>query len=185
MKKFLLLLFMISACDKDTKKQIEQIVAENPGIETVQVIPSPNPAPAPITAPPPTIPAGITMEQQFLTLMNNHRRDLGLNSLVHHAALATIALEHSTNMASGSVAFGHTGFSTRCSDGRAALGGANLCAENVASGQSTAQKVFDAWMNSPGHRANIEQARATHTGLGYKKSSAGTYYWTQIFLEKN
>lgn len=126
-----------------------------------------------------------TMTEEFMELVNKHRVSIGLLPLIHDESMGSIAEGHSADMASGSVAFGHDGFSGRCSEARAALGGGNLCAENVAMGQKTVTAAFTAWMNSPGHKANIEQARATHSGFGYKKSSSGTYYWTQIFLELN
>lgn len=125
-----------------------------------------------------------TWTEEFMDLVNDHRQGLGLRALIHDPGMGDIAQTHSQNMASGKVTFGHDGFSTRCSEARSVLGGGNLCAENVAYGQKTPQAAFNAWMNSSGHRNNIEQARATHTGFGYAKSSSGTYYWTQIFLER-
>ncbi|WPU63224.1 CAP domain-containing protein [Peredibacter starrii] len=124
-----------------------------------------------------------TWTEEFMDLINDHRQSLGLRALIHDPGMEKIAQTHSQNMANGTVAFGHTGFSSRCSQARAVLGGGNLCAENVAYGQKTPQAAFNAWMNSSGHRANIEQSRVTHTGFGYAKSASGTYYWTQIFLE--
>lgn len=126
----------------------------------------------------------LTYTEQFMELVNNHRATLGLNALILNDELSQIVQDHSDAMASGSVAFGHSGFSTRCTDSRSALGGGNLCAENVAMGQKTPQAAFTSWMNSSGHKANIEQSRATHTGFGFKKSSSGTFYWTQIFIER-
>lgn len=135
------------------------------------------------TYPTPDDTTPVTWTEQFIKLINNHRTSIGLSVLVHDDGLGDIATEHSENMAIGTVAFGHTGFSTRCSEGRAVIGGGNWCGENVAMGQMTPEAAFNAWMNSPGHRANIEQSRATHTGFGYAKSSSGRYYWTQIFIE--
>lgn len=123
--------------------------------------------------------------EDVMALINNHRVDMGLDPLIHSNGLREIASTHSENMAKKTVAFGHTGFSGRCTSGRAVLGSANLCSENVAMGQTSAQSVFNAWINSAGHRANIEHPRVTHTGFGYQKSSGGVIYWTQIFLEKN
>lgn len=123
--------------------------------------------------------------QEFMTLLNNHRKGLGLKALILVEGLSDITREHSEDMANGQVSFGHTGFSNRCSESRTVLGGANLCAENVAMGQKTPLAAFNAWMNSSGHKANMELARATHTGFGYAQNPNGTYYWTQIFLEKN
>lgn len=127
----------------------------------------------------------LTKTEQFMELINNHRISIGLQALVHDEELADIAIIHSVNMATGVTPFGHDGFSSRCAEGRLMLGGGNLCGENVAMGQKTVNAAFTAWMNSPGHRANIEQPRVTHTGFGYAQSTNGTYYWTQIFIEKN
>lgn len=124
-----------------------------------------------------------TWTDQFFQLVNSHRASLGLRAVVASPELSGIAQVHSENMANGTVAFGHTGFSARCSEARSELGGGNWCAENVANGQSSPQAVFTSWMNSQGHRANIESSRATHSGLGYKKSGSGKYYWTQLVLE--
>lgn len=126
-----------------------------------------------------------TWTSEFMELVNDHRRSIGLSNLIHLSDLAKVAQTHSKNMANKSVAFGHTGFASRCSAARVILGGANLCAENVASGQKSPKAAFEAWMNSSGHRANIEQGRSTHTGFGYAQTTSGSYYWTQIFLERN
>lgn len=127
----------------------------------------------------------LTITEEFMELINDHRQSIGLDPLLHVNGLGEIAEGHSEDMAKGIVAFGHTGFSSRCSAGRAVLGGGNLCAENVATGQKTVKAAFSSWMNSSGHRANIENDRLTHTGFGYSKSSSGVMYWTQIFLERN
>lgn len=50
--------------------------------------------------------------------------------------------------------------------------------ENIAMGFSTAEAVVNAWMNSPGHRANILSENYTHIGVGYVASGG---YWTQWF----
>jgi uncharacterized protein YkwD len=125
------------------------------------------------------------MTEELMILVNNHRINIGKRPLEHLAVLGAIARTHSEDMASNTVAFGHTGFSQRCSEARIVIGGGNLCAENVAMGQKTVAAAFNSWMDSSGHRANLEQSRVTHTGFGLKQSSTGTYYWTQIFIEKN
>lgn len=55
--------------------------------------------------------------------------------------------------------------------------------ENIAYGQRTASEVMNAWMNSPGHRANILSAAYTEIGVGAAKKANGTIYWTQMFLK--
>jgi uncharacterized protein YkwD len=126
-----------------------------------------------------------TLTTRFMALVNNHRKSMGLKALTNVDSLSDIAFGHSQDMARKAVSFGHDGFSSRCSDARAALESGNLCAENVAMGQKTAEAVFNAWMNSSSHRANIENSRLTHSGLGIAVSSDGTYYWTHLFIEKN
>ena len=57
--------------------------------------------------------------------------------------------------------------------------------ENIAAGQKTPERVIEAWMNSPGHRANILDEDFTYLGVGYyyiKDDSENYYhYWTQNF----
>lgn len=55
--------------------------------------------------------------------------------------------------------------------------------ENIAAGQSTPSAVVNAWMNSPGHRANILNPNFKFLGVGYV-SGRGSYghYWVQLFI---
>lgn len=53
--------------------------------------------------------------------------------------------------------------------------------ENIAYGQPSAQAVVQAWMHSPGHRANILNAQFTAIGVGHHVQN-GTHYWTQFFV---
>lgn len=55
--------------------------------------------------------------------------------------------------------------------------------ENIAKGQPTPQEVVQAWMNSPGHRANILNGSYTHLGVGYVANN-GQPCWTQQFIGK-
>jgi len=55
--------------------------------------------------------------------------------------------------------------------------------ENIAYGQRTPAEVMQAWMNSPGHRANIMSPIYTEIGVGAAKASNGTLYWTQMFIK--
>jgi uncharacterized YkwD family protein/spore coat assembly protein SafA len=54
--------------------------------------------------------------------------------------------------------------------------------ENIAMGQRTPQEVMNAWMNSPGHRANILKADFKEIGVGLAKD--GSMYWTQMFMTR-
>ncbi|HXH73639.1 MAG TPA: CAP domain-containing protein [Bacteriovoracaceae bacterium] len=168
----LLSLLLTTACGKSESSHPEFSISE-----TISETPAEKTAPTVKTTP--------TFTEQFMDLVNNHRQSLGLRDLINDDDISQIAQTHSDNMASGKISFGHSGFSSRCSSAKAAIGGGNLCAENVAKGQSTPAGVFNSWMNSPDHKANIEQSRFSHSGIAFKKSASGTYYWTHIFIEEN
>ena len=55
----------------------------------------------------------IDMAQQTHTLINDYRLAQGLSSLTYNQVIADVALEHSRNMAMGTVEFSHDGFNTR------------------------------------------------------------------------
>jgi uncharacterized protein YkwD len=38
-----------------------------------------------------------------------------------------------------------------------------------------------AWMNSPGHKANILNCQYRHIGVGHAKGGPYGHYWTQNF----
>lgn len=53
--------------------------------------------------------------------------------------------------------------------------------ENIASGQRTAREAVEAWLDSPGHCANIMNAAFVEMGVGYAVNPLrGTLYWTQV-----
>lgn len=54
--------------------------------------------------------------------------------------------------------------------------------ENIAYGQSTAAAVMEAWMNSPGHKANILNESFSRLGVGLADNN-GTLYWVQLFCD--
>jgi uncharacterized YkwD family protein len=55
--------------------------------------------------------------------------------------------------------------------------------ENIAMGQRTPEQVVKAWMDSPGHRANIMNGSYDYLGVGYVLKN-GNAYWTQQFIGK-
>jgi uncharacterized protein YkwD len=121
--------------------------------------------------------------QEYMELVNEHRMRLGIGTVKYADSIAEVALGHSQNMGNKSVPFGHLGSRLRCQRIRRPFPGSNMCGEIVAMGQRSPQQVFDAWMNSPGHREAIENPEYTHSGLGWYRNSSGTLYWTQLFLE--
>ena len=53
--------------------------------------------------------------------------------------------------------------------------------ENIAYGYRSPKAVMEGWLNSPGHRANIERETYTTIGVGVVTNDDGTTYWTQNF----
>ena len=120
------------------------------------------------------------MEQDILALVNRHRRSIGLNSLQLSVAESRVAARHSFNMASGVVPFGHQDLKKRMELIASQVGYISMTGENVAFGQMDAREVVAGWLNSPGHKRNIE-GDFTLTGIGIAKDSKGMIYYTQIF----
>jgi len=124
-----------------------------------------------------------SFDNEILQLINTHRQSLGKPALVMDSYMWDLANEHTNNMISGKVEFGHDGFDARYQAISAKYEGGG-CAENVAYGYPDAQSVVDGWLNSSGHKANIEGNYNT-TGLSAVQDKNGTWYYTQIFYNKN
>ena len=56
--------------------------------------------------------------------------------------------------------------------------------ENIAYGQETPEEVVKAWMDSPGHKANILNKFYTNIGAGIAKDNHGRIYWVHMFSTK-
>jgi uncharacterized protein YkwD len=102
-------------------------------------------------------------------------------------ALSRIAAGHSATMgARDSLAHQDPDGSTPAD--RVARGGyaARVVGENVASGVPTAAEVVAGWLASPGHCANVMDARFTEMGIAYVVAprSGGAIYWTQLFAAR-
>lgn len=121
-----------------------------------------------------------TPEQQTHARINEYRTSKGLPALVWSDVIAAQARQHSQNMASGATAFGHEGFNDRVAVIRQTIAWSGA-AENVAMAPSVDSAV-QGWLNSPGHRANIE-GNYDLTGIGSANGSAGMVYFTQIFVK--
>jgi uncharacterized protein YkwD len=83
-------------------------------------------------------------------------------------------------MAAGATAFGHDGFEQRVAAIGQTIAWSNA-GENVALDYSAAGAV-EAWIGSPGHRANIE-GQYDVTGVGVATGRNGSMYFTQIFIK--
>ncbi|ADU27707.1 CAP domain-containing protein [Ethanoligenens harbinense] len=122
-------------------------------------------------------------ESQVVTLVNQQRAANGLAPLTVNSALANMARLKSQDMIDNHY-FSHQSPTYGSPFDMMKQFGISFTAagENIAYGQPTAQAVMDAWMNSPGHRANILNSSYTQIGVGAVQNSNGTIYWTQEFI---
>lgn len=124
-----------------------------------------------------------TLEQQVHDLVNEHRSSLGLPPLSYDEEIAEIARQHSRDMANGYVGMSHEGAEVRQGD-LARVMTFREFAENVAANSddptTTARTAVDGWLQSSGHRTNIEGGFDL-TGVGIGRSG-NTFFFTQIFL---
>jgi uncharacterized protein YkwD len=137
------------------------------------------PAAAPAPAPAPAEPADPSAEGQVLALVNVQRAAAGCGALTADPALAALARAHSADMRDRHF-FDHVNPDGLDPFQRAAKAGIVAHAENIAYGQPDPAAVMDAWMNSPGHRANILNCDLTRLGVGVAEGTGGPW-WTQDF----
>lgn len=136
--------------------------------------------------PPPSKEAPATPATEYAAIIidihkeiNLYRESINLSSLELNSLIAEEAKKHTDYMISNGV-ISHDNFSDRANRLVATPGGSSV-AENVAYGYPTAKAVVTGWLNSSGHRKNIE-GNFNITGISAIKDKNGRYYYTQIFL---
>ncbi len=132
-------------------------------------------------------------DKQMLTQVNAARsepRDCGNDSypataaLSWHCTLEDVAYAHSRDMGDNNF-FSHTGSDGLTVGDRVRNAGYDWSAvgENIAAGQQTIDTVMAAWLDSPGHCANIMGTLYTEFGMASYSVESSDYriYWTQVF----
>lgn len=101
-----------------------------------------------------------------------------------HCTLEDVAYAHSRDMGDYNF-FNHTGSDGLTVGDRVRNAGYDWSAvgENIAAGQQTIDIVIAAWLNSPGHCANIMGSAYTEFGAASYSVVGSDYpiYWTQVF----
>ncbi|MFE2632086.1 CAP domain-containing protein, partial [Streptomyces sp. NPDC059374] len=132
------------------------------------------------TSAPVTVSAEAAAAAEVLRLVNDERAQVGCTPLAANSALADLAQDFSEDMAQRGF-FDHTDPSGASPWDRAAKAGVtDLGGENIARGQADAAAVMEAWMNSPGHKANILNCDFKTLGVGVHMGAGGPW-WTQDF----
>lgn len=122
-----------------------------------------------------------TFELEIMKLINNHRAGKGLVKLEILDVIKSQTDKHTDYMINAGK-ISHDRFSER-GDYLKKNANAKGVAENVASGYTTAESVVNGWINSEGHRKNIE-GNYTHFNLTAKQNSSKKWYYTNIFVRK-
>lgn len=152
--------------------------------------PTPTPAKPKPAAPKPSAPAAPAAppasaghsaeETAVLTLVNQERAQAGCGPVRANPPLAALAGAFSKDMAVRGF-FDHTDPDGNTPWDRATKAGiSGMGGENIARGQGDAAAVMKAWMNSPGHKANILNCEFRTLGVGVYNAAGGPW-WTQDF----
>jgi uncharacterized protein YkwD len=132
------------------------------------------------TTPPVTVSEEAAAAAQVLKIVNDERAQAGCSPVAANSALSELAADFSEDMAERGF-FDHTDPGGATPWDRAEKAGiSDLGGENIARGQGDAAAVMEAWMNSPGHRANIVNCDFKTLGVGVHFGQGGPW-WTQNF----
>ncbi len=135
---------------------------------------------------PPT--SSLEFELEVVGLVNQLRADYELPPLKMSPQLTAAARYHANNMCENHY-FSHISLNENgeetCSpfDRIGAFYPWMAAAENIAAGQPTPESVFNAWVDSPGHFANLISEQIFEIGMGYCSCPEDTYSnrWVQNF----
>ena len=121
------------------------------------------------------------IELETMKLINDYRVSVGLKPLEKINHISYKSEEHDYYMIDKKAA-SHDGFVSRSENIMKVLG-AKTVGENIAYNYNTPQAAVTAWLNSAGHKANIE-GDFTHFGIAIKQdSTTGKKYYTNIFAK--
>ncbi|MGS2726356.1 CAP domain-containing protein [Psychroserpens sp. BH13MA-6] len=126
-------------------------------------------------------PEAKTIEIEILELINAHRINEGLQPLNSHNTIKAVAFTHTDYMVEVNNV-SHDNFFQR-KNSLMSNADATRVSENVAYAFSSAQSVVNAWLNSDGHRENIE-GDFTDFDISAEQNSEGKWYFTNIFIKR-
>jgi uncharacterized protein YkwD len=139
----------------------------------------------PELTPAPEVPltsAQITASRNYvINLTNIQRAQRGLPRLIWNAPLINACHAHANDMARMQ-RMTHTGSDGSNGGTRARRYGFSWSAwgENVAAGYTSSNAVVTAWMNSPGHRANMLSRSFTHIGVSLQRGNNNVIYFCML-----
>jgi len=134
-------------------------------------------------------PVALAFETELERMVNDYRNGLQLDGVKVLPELKDLARAHAIHMATHEPSFfGHRNPEGDLPEHRADAARIKFdsIGENIAAGQSAAEAVFRSWLESPAHRANLEDPRWTHMGAGhaYLPDSPYVMYWTLDLIQR-
>jgi uncharacterized protein YkwD len=129
------------------------------------------------------ITATLAHAEDMAEMISRYRRAHGLSAVRIDPHLTAIAERQAKAMAaSGTMDHNVAGsFASRVSGAPT-----GMAAENIAAGTKTWEETFRVWKASPGHNANLLQARADSIGVAVARNDQTRYktYWALVIAEK-
>jgi uncharacterized protein YkwD len=126
-------------------------------------------------------PQAKSIEIEVLELINEYRLTKGLTSLRDLGTIKAVAFTHTDYMIEVKNV-SHDNFYQR-KQSLQENASAQIVSENVAYGYTNAESVVNAWLNSPGHKANIE-GDFTDFDISAEQNEEGRWYFTNIFIKR-
>jgi len=129
------------------------------------------------------ITATLAHADDMAEMISHYRREHGLSTVKTDPQLTAVAERQAKAMAASGI-MDHSvagSFGSRLSSVNA-----NRAAENIAAGTKTWAETFRMWQNSPGHNANLLQARADSVGVAVARNEQTRYkiFWAMVIAEK-
>ena len=129
------------------------------------------------------ITASLAHAEDMAETISQYRREHGLSAVKTDPQLTAIAERQAKAMAESGI-MDHSvagSFSSRISGAHT-----GVAAENIAAGTKTWAETFRAWQKSPGHNANLLQARADSVGVAVARNEQTPYktYWAMVIADK-
>ena len=123
-------------------------------------------------------------EKEVFDLINKQRTQNGLSSLKENSELQRVARIKAQDMVNNNY-FSHTSptYGSPFDMMKSFKISYNTAGENIA-GNSSNSSAVTAWMNSPGHRANILNGSFNQTGIGVVTGSKYGKIYVQMFIGK-
>ncbi|MBX3283114.1 MAG: CAP domain-containing protein [Acidobacteria bacterium] len=137
----------------------------------------------------PTPAAIAELERTTFDLLNAKRKERGLRALVWSDSVAAVAREHSVDMATMDY-FSHKDMNGRYVSDRADSMGLSkwrAIGENIAFNRGFSDPIsrtVELWMNSASHRQNLLDDHWKESAVGIAVANDGSYFFTQVFLDK-